>query len=167
MSAPLTIGHVLYAEDDPNDVFFMTRAFEQLGLREALQVVSTGRQAVDHLAAALGAADGDASGDAHGAPPMPELVLLDVKMPLLSGREVLAWIRERRALDDVAVVLFTSSTQPSDLAYASEHGADGLFVKPADARQLMGVVESILESMAHRTRGARLAFAENRLARRG
>ena len=154
MSDPLSVAHVLYAEDDPNDVFFMTRAFEQLGVRDALHIVSTGRQAVDYLAAVL------APGSAMH---LPDLVLLDVKMPLLSGREVLTWIRQRQAFDGVAVVLFTSSTQPSDLAFAEEHGADGLFVKPADARLLARVVESILRSVPSHARGERLRFAENRL----
>lgn len=157
MTSDLAIGHVLYAEDDPNDVFFMTRAFEQLGLREALHVVSTGEQALEYLKAARAASAGD------GPSSMPDLVLLDVKMPLLSGREVLTWMRQHEEFDGVAVVLFTSSTQPSDLAYASEHGADGLFVKPADARTLMRVMESVLGSLKVRARGEHLAFVENRL----
>lgn len=157
MTTTPAIRHVLYADDDSNDVFFMTRAFEQLGLGGTLHVVSTGRQAQDYLAATIAAGAGD-------APAIPDLVLLDVKMPLLTGHEVLGWIRQQHALDALAVVLFTSSTQPSDLAQAAERGADGFFVKPSDARDLRRVIESVLAAVSRRAPGERLRFTENRLA---
>ena len=79
---------VLYAEDDENDVFFMERAFSKLQLRDALRVVPNGRAALEYLSGAGVFAD-------RTKHPLPELLLLDVKMPEMSGLEVLKWARAR------------------------------------------------------------------------
>lgn len=128
---------VVYAEDDENDVFFMERAFSKLKLRNSLQVVSNGRAAVDYLSGEGPYAD-------RTKHPLPDLLLLDVKMPRMSGLEVLKWARERPAFQALPILLFTSSTQRADIEYSRAHRASGYLVKPANSEHLAGLVGKIL-----------------------
>ena len=152
-----TTPTVLYAEDDENDVFFMERAFSKLKRRGALQVVTNGRAAVDYLSGAGAFSD-------RTRHPLPDLLLLDVKMPEMSGLEVLKWARERAEFARMPILLFTSSTQHADIAFSRQHGASAYLVKPSNAEQLIGLVEKICAAYANRTEDAPvLALEENRL----
>jgi two-component system response regulator len=68
--------------------------------------------------------------------PLPALVLLDLKLPLVSGLEVLKWIRAHPLLHSLIVVVFTSSTEPSDIAQAYQTGANSYLVKPSSLNTL-------------------------------
>jgi CheY-like chemotaxis protein len=145
---------VLYAEDDENDVFFMERAFAKLKLRPALRVVPDGRAAMDYLAGA------GVYGD-RTKHPLPGLVLLDVKMPLLSGLEVLAWARGRPEFQSLPILLFTSSTQHADVEFSRLHRANGYFVKPSNSEDLSALLRRILDACAGFTAGGVLEVEEN------
>ncbi|MEO5960420.1 MAG: response regulator [Opitutaceae bacterium] len=132
---------VLYAEDDENDVFFMERAFSKLKLRGALRVVQNGRAAVDYLSGTRAYVD-------RAKYPLPNLLLLDVKMPEMSGLEVLKWARERPAFQPLPILLFTSSTQRSDIEFSRAHEASGYLVKPSNSDHLAVLVSKILAASA-------------------
>ncbi|HEY0947092.1 MAG TPA: response regulator [Opitutaceae bacterium] len=134
MNAP---WYLLYAEDDENDAFFMVRAFAELGCPQSLLVVPTGRKAVDYLAGR----DDYADRQRH---PLPTAVMLDVKLPELSGLEVLAWIRARREFDALPVMMFTSSMQETDIAFCRQHGANAYMVKPSNAERLAVLVAAVM-----------------------
>src|SRR5262245_28825507 len=114
---------VLYAEDEDNDVFLMRRAFERAGVENALQVVGDGTKAIQYLSGAGEFAD-------RRRFPMPCLVLLDLNLPRRSGLEVLKWLREQPALQELPVVMLTSSLQDCDIGSAYNLGANGYLVKP-------------------------------------
>jgi CheY-like chemotaxis protein len=78
-------GAVLLVEDDATDVFLMERAFKQTEIIQPLFVAKDGIEAVDFLTKAHASTDLDKY-------PMPRLILLDLKLPLKSGLEVLKWI---------------------------------------------------------------------------
>lgn len=148
---------VLYVEDDVNDIFFMRRAFQKLGMSGSLNVAGDGEEGVGYLEGAGKFAD-------RGAFPIPEIVLLDLKMPGRSGLEVLAWIREQPAFASLKVVMFTSSTQRSDLAFCAEHGADAYVVKPSRADLADRLVAKVLSAPIVTVAGRRqLNFPENLL----
>ena len=130
---------VLYAEDDENDAFFMQRAFVKLNRADDLRIVGDGQMAVDYLSGVEEFSNRERF-------PLPHMIILDVKMPMMSGLETLAWIRARREFDALPVVMFTSSTQESDIEFSRTHGANGYFVKPSNADQLSRVAGSILEN---------------------
>jgi CheY-like chemotaxis protein len=106
---------VLYAEDDENDRIFMEMAFRKVGLADVLRTVPNGLEARNYLAGSGVYADRDRN-------PPPSLVLLDLNMPLMSGFEVLEWIRKVPELGLLPVAIFTSSTLDRDHARAAALG---------------------------------------------
>jgi CheY-like chemotaxis protein len=148
---------ILYVEDDENDVYFMRRAFRKLGLSELLFVTRDGEEGIEYLSGTGKFSDREAF-------PLPALVLLDLKMPRRSGREVLAWIRGQPEFRTLKVVMFTSSTQESDLAFCGSHGADGYVMKPSRADLIDSLLTRILAAMdASGSDPGRLDFADNLL----
>lgn len=137
MEAPV----VLYAEDDENDAFFMERAFTRLKLRDALRIVPSGKDAIDYIAAQGRYADRERY-------PAPTMVILDVKMPELSGLEVLRWVRRQPDFARIPVIMFTSSTQDSDIAYSRDHGANAYLVKPSNAEHLALLIQDLLDAVS-------------------
>jgi len=147
MATPSNI--VLYAEDDENDAFFMERAFARLNRPHELHVVSTGKRAMDYL-------------QEHATTTPPRLAILDIKMPEMSGLEVLLWLRSRPEFVGLPTVMFTSSTQQSDVELSRIHGANAYFVKPSNAQNLAQLMERVLAAIGA-SDGGRLALPENLL----
>lgn len=129
---------ILLAEDDPNDVFFMQRALAKAGVNVPLQVVKDGQEALDYLA-------GSGKYNNRVEFPLPSLVLLDLKMPFVSGFDVLAWIRLQPSLKDLPVVILTSSAEERDREKATELGAMAYCIKPP-SRELVRQIADLLSS---------------------
>ena len=150
-------GAVLYAEDDENDVFFMERAFSKLKMRGALRVVPDGRAAVNYLEGTGAYADREKH-------PLPNVLLLDVKMPQMSGLEVLTWARAQPQFQSLPILLLTSSTQRTDIEYSRAQGASGYLVKPSNSENLAALVRRILDACSPAPDAARiLDLEENQL----
>jgi CheY-like chemotaxis protein len=131
-AAPRTI---LLAEDNEDDVFFMKRALKGAGIADSLQVVSSGQEAIEYLAGTGKFAD-------RKDYPMPVLVLLDLKLPLMSGLEVLKWIRQQTVLNNIVVVVLTSSKEGKDIDQAYQIGANSYLVKPPAMTDLQELVKA-------------------------
>lgn len=116
--------HLLLVEDDENDVFFLRRALQSTGTNVQLHVATDGRQALDYLLGRGAYAD-------RTEHPLPTLVLLDLKLPYLSGLEVLKQLRAEPSLRKLIVVVLTSSSLDSDVAQAYENGVNSFLVKPS------------------------------------
>jgi CheY-like chemotaxis protein len=128
---------ILLAEDDPDDVFLMQRAFTKARLPNPLHVVADGEEAICYLSG-----DGPYS-DRHRFP-IPMLMLLDLKLPRRNGLEVLGWIRRQScALRRLPVVVLTSSKQAVDVNCAYELGANSYFVKPVTFEGLQQLVTTL------------------------
>ena len=114
---------VLYVDDSVSDAKLMQLVFEEAGFPEPLQIAMSGREAIDYLSGDGRYADRDRF-------PMPVLVLLDLNMPMISGFEILQWIGAHSEFQQFPVVVYSSSSQPSDVERARELGASDYFVKP-------------------------------------
>lgn len=127
---------ILLVEDDRNDVFFLQYAFERAGINNPLEVVEDGQQAMDYLAGAGRYADRER----HA---LPCLVLLDLKLPVRVGLEVLRWIREQPALQTLLVVVLTSSANIRDIDESYRLGARSFLVKPLSVDKRLEMVRAI------------------------
>jgi CheY-like chemotaxis protein len=125
---------ILHVEDNPDDVMLMNLAFNRAGVSARLDVVTDGDAAI----AALGLPGGT-----------PVCVLLDVKLPRVSGLDVLAWIRNQPHLKRLPVILLTSSSQSADINRAYDLGANSFLVKPADLESLTQLVKTVANYWVH------------------
>ena len=114
---------ILLVEDDRNDVFFLRYAFEVAGIHNPIQVVEDGQQAIDYLAGAGKFAD-------RARYPFPRLVLLDLKLPVKMGLEVLRWLQTNPDLRTLLVLVLTSSSDIKDVDEAYRLGARAYLLKP-------------------------------------
>jgi CheY-like chemotaxis protein len=126
---------ILLVEDEPNDIFFMQRAFDRAGVVNPLQVVNDGREAMDYF-------KGEGQFADRAAFPLPCLVLLDLKLPYVMGLDVLRWIRQQPELA-VIVLILSSSAAEADITAAYRLGANGCLVKPSEAHQLVDMVKAV------------------------
>ena len=132
----MTQRPVLYAEDEDDDVFIMKRAFRDSSISNPLAIATNGQDAIDYLMGVGPYAD-------RGKFPMPCLLLLDLKMPRVSGFEVLDWIRHQRRLDALAVIVLTSSTHPEDMIRAYGLRANAYLIKPSNPAKLLEITKSV------------------------
>jgi len=114
---------LLLVEDNRDDVFFLQRALQKANISSLVEVAEDGQAAIDYLKVAMNHRE-------VARPPLPALVLLDLKIPYVSGFEVLKWIREQPALANLPVVILTSSPEQRDREMALALGANGYLVKP-------------------------------------
>ena len=120
---------LLLVEDNEDDVFLMRRALKGAHVVNSLYVVDDGQQAVDYLSGTGKFADREQY-------PLPAVVFLDLKLPYISGHDVLAWIRRQKELDGLVVIVLTSSNEASDLSRCYALGANSYVVKPPTPEQL-------------------------------
>ena len=126
-------AHILVAEDDPTDAYFFQRAFSRAGLPITLHFVSDGQEVIDYL-------HGEGQFADRKAHPLPQLVLLDLKMPRVNGFEVLEWVRQRPGFKGLQLVIFSSSDEPKDMNRAYDLGANWYLVKPHSMEELTALV---------------------------
>ena len=129
-------GVILLAEDDPNDVLLIQRAFQRTHLANPVQVVRDGEEALAYLSGQGAFADRERH-------PLPVLMLMDLKMPRKTGLEVLAWLRQQPVLKRLPVIVLTSSNQSPDINRAYELGANSYLVKPAGFDSLLELVKNL------------------------
>src|SRR6267154_1179712 len=127
---------VLVAEDDPSDVFFLKRAFQMAGVPASLQFVRDGQEAIDYL-------DGENRFADRNTYPLPDLMLLELKMPRLDGFDVLNWLRQQPGLKRLLVTVLTSSDQQKDINRAYDLGANSYLLKPHNAEHLSELVKQV------------------------
>ncbi len=111
---------ILLVEDDENDILLFEMALEIAGLPWQVSKSSSGGAAIERLQRWLQA----------GEPPMPDLLLLDLSMPGLSGFDVLYWIRGNPKLDQLPVIVLSNSSRPEDKERAAAMCATDYKVKP-------------------------------------
>ena len=132
----MTQNVLLHVEDDPNDVLLLQRAFRKANATLNIQSVTDGDKAVAYLSGAAEFADREKH-------PLPNMVLLDLKMPRKSGLEVLAWIRAEQKLRRLVVIIFTSSKHDEDVNKAYDLGANSYLVKPVGFDMLVDLCKML------------------------
>jgi CheY-like chemotaxis protein len=128
--------NILHVEDDPNDALLFQHACQKAGVGFDLQSVNDGDQAISYLRGAESYSDRERH-------PFPQLILLDLKMPRLSGFDVLAWLRNEGPFKKTPVIILTSSNHETDVKRAYDLGANSYLVKPVGFDALVEVARTI------------------------
>ncbi|HZH42944.1 MAG TPA: response regulator [Lysobacter sp.] len=127
---------ILLVEDNPDDVELTRLAFEEAKVANALVVVSDGAEALDYLFAR--------GRYAHRDPAeLPSVVLLDLNLPKLDGREVLQAIRNDERTKALPVVVLTTSAEPFDVQASYSLGVNSYIQKPVDFNQFVWAVKQV------------------------
>ncbi|WP_163549009.1 response regulator [Candidatus Frankia nodulisporulans] len=128
-AAPRRPYDILLAEDDAGDALLIEEAFLSRGLGQNLHTVGDGVQALQYLR--------------DPARPRPDLILLDLNMPRMDGRETLAAIKADSELRTIPVVILTTSDAPDDIAGSYQLHANAYVCKPTDLDDFLGTIHTI------------------------
>ncbi|MEY4940664.1 MAG: hypothetical protein RIQ93_2399 [Verrucomicrobiota bacterium] len=116
------IPSILIVDDNPDAHELMRHALKKARIKASVVIAPGGNEAKDYLRRCCPTAG--------GAPRLkPEIVFLDVNMPEVSGFDVLKWIRQTPGLENIRVIMVSSSQLESDVKHATELGADGYIIK--------------------------------------
>ena len=127
---------ILLIEDNPDDAELTRIAFAEAGIDSQLVVVGDGAEALDYLFARGRHAARDAAD-------LPSIVLLDLNLPKVDGREVLQALRANPATRGLPVVVLTTSTEPFDVEASYALGVNSYIRKPVDFQKFVEVVKQI------------------------
>lgn len=130
------MNEILLVEDNPDDVDLTLRAFAKSNIAKEVVVARDGVEALDYLFAT-----GPHAGRASA--PLPQLVLLDLKLPRIDGLEVLERVRANPRTRLLPVVILTSSTEERDLEKGYTLGANSYIRKPVDFQEFVEAVRHL------------------------
>lgn len=127
---------ILLVEDNPSDIALAKHALDIARVTNAIDVVEDGEEALEYLFH---------TGRHSGAPPdrMPAVVLLDIRLPIIDGLEVLKALRENPKTRRIPVVILTSSREEQDLAVGYDYGVNSYIRKPIDFKQFAEVIRQL------------------------
>lgn len=130
------LAHILLVEDNRMDIELTLDAFKEARLKNTIQVVKNGQEALDYVFGRAPYAD-------RQTYPFPNLVLLDLKLPGVDGFEVLRQIKSTQFLKRLPVVILTSSKEEGDRALSYDIGANSYLVKPISFDGFLGIIRQI------------------------
>ena len=131
-----TLLNILVVEDEKADAILIRRALDKGPIINKINIVVDGEQAIDYLEGTGEYADRE-----HH--PLPNLVLLDLKLPKVSGLEVLRRIKAMNILKRIPVVILSASEQQKDIKDAYDSGANSYFVKKVKFSEFVTITELI------------------------
>lgn len=129
-------GHILLVEDNPLDIELTLDAFRTAQLEVRIHVVRNGQEALDYLFGRGPYADRETS-------PLPDIILLDLKLPGIDGHEVLAKMKSAPMLKRLPVIILTSSQESTDLSQSYDNGANSYLTKPLSVASFVEIVRQI------------------------
>ncbi|MDQ3510677.1 MAG: response regulator [Pseudomonadota bacterium] len=132
----MTRKEILLVEDNPDDVELTRLAFEESRIGNKLVVVSDGAAALDYLFARGKYSERDPT-------QLPSIVLLDLNLPKIDGREVLQAIRANESTRTLPVVVLTTSAEPFDVESSYALGVNSYIQKPVDFEQFVWAVKQV------------------------
>jgi CheY-like chemotaxis protein len=124
---------ILMVEDNPADVELTKEAFSEGKLNNTIHVVNDGEEALDYLYKRGRFADAIT----------PHIVLLDLNLPKINGREVLATIKGDKELSSIPVIILSSSEDSADIKESYALNANSFVTKPVAINDFLGVVKSV------------------------
>ena len=127
---------IVLAEDDDNDLRLAQRAITKSMQAVDLVVARDGREALDLLL--------------HESAGSPDLIVTDLKMPLMNGRELIGALRNDRRYISTPIIVFTSTSEPAEVAACVKAGCTAFVQKPTEFSEYMDVVSGFIRAFANK-----------------
>lgn len=128
-------AHILLVEDNEGDVLLTLDAFEECRIKTEISVAKNGREALDFLFMR----------GAFTKAKRPDLILLDINMPIFNGHQVLQQLKADPSLKKIPVIMLTTSSDQKDIDKAFENHCNGYMKKPLEVSEFLKVVLKIEE----------------------
>lgn len=132
----MKLKEILLVEDNISDIGLTKRAFEKAHISNPIIVCEDGKEVQDFFL-------GSGKFEGRDITEMPAVALLDIKLPVIDGLEVLKWIRNNPATKRLPVVMLTSSKEEQDVAKSYDLGVNSYIQKPIDAEQFTECVRQL------------------------
>ncbi len=132
----MTLAPILYAEDNDNDIELTIEAFKLTKLDNPLIILKNGQEVLDFVRCEGSYADKKCI--------KPALVLMDIKMPKITGLEALEILKKKEGFCSIPIVMLTASEMERDLIKAYQLGANGFVTKPFDFVEYKKTIEAIV-----------------------
>jgi CheY-like chemotaxis protein len=132
------ISNILLVDDNKMDIELTLDAFKEARVKNPIHVANDGEQALDYLFGRNQYFDREKF-------PLPDVVLLDLKMPKIDGFEVLRQIKSCDVLKRIPVIILTSSKEEGDRALSYDNGANSYLVKPVSFEGFLKVIKKVVE----------------------
>ncbi len=129
-------AHILLVEDNRLDIELTLDAFKEARLGNSVHVAKNGEEALDYLFGQKQYGDREQY-------PLPDIILLDLKMPGIDGFEVLRRVKAEPEVKRIPVIILTSSREEGDLALSYDCGANSYLVKPVSFEGFLKVVQQV------------------------
>lgn len=123
---------VILVDDDEDDRYLFSKAFQSLNIKTELQLFKDGQEFVDYLESGLGN--------------LPEIVFLDLNMPIKNGLECLQYLRKDPKYSDIFVAIYSTSSSDTDMEATLHHGANIYIQKPSNFKTLTNVIDRALKT---------------------
>lgn len=124
---------ILLVEDNEGDIRLTIEAFKEAKIRNQIKVVRDGEEALDYLRKQGKYTDAQS----------PDIILLDINLPKIDGKEVLSTMKSDPLLKTIPVIMLTTSSAESDVQESYENHANCYVIKPVDLNKFMDVIRSI------------------------
>ena len=129
---------LLVAEDSNEDFKMLQRLMQRMTVQNPIYRCTTGDEVLDFLYQV-----GDYQSPAIA--PRPSVILLDLNLPGIDGRDVLERLKQDISFKEIPIVVFTTSANPKDIELCYQRGANGYLVKPMDSSELEKTVQAFVE----------------------
>lgn len=128
-------AHILLVEDNEGDIILTVEAFEECRIMSEISVVKNGKDAMDFVF----------QRGKYVQAKKPDLILLDINIPIFSGHEVLRQLKSSDVLKKIPVIILTTSTSKKDVSLAYEHHANSYLVKPMEMEDFLNTILKVSE----------------------
>ena len=126
------LADILVVEDNQDDVFLINLAIKKANINSKVFVINNGEEAMNHLTKLI-----------NEKAKLPDLILLDINLPKITGLEVLKRIKSNKFIKSIFTVVFTSSDSPFDMNYCYQNGADFYIKKPNNISELKNIISLV------------------------
>jgi CheY-like chemotaxis protein len=127
---------ILIAEDDPDDALMLKDAFSEIN-QTAIKFLENGKLLMDHIKQLL------------LADQMPNLILIDLNMPVFDGRSVIIELRDNPRTKDIPLIVLSTTKNKDDIDSVMKLGANEFFTKPSSFKDLVDITNSITNKWLH------------------